>query len=87
MIRQKKAKTVGRGEVTLAKAQSTPSSDGRDVISLEELFTFFSPNFAALASLRRCSGHALREIFRGSIAAQPRQVLGGDYTPDKVPTA
>jgi len=44
------------------------------------------PTFATLAPLRLRSGHALREIFRGSIAAQPRQVPGGDYTPDKVPT-
>ena len=39
----------------------------------------YSPTFAALASLR--------DIFRISVAALPRQDLRGGYTPDKVPTA
>jgi len=32
------------------------------------IFTRFFPNFAVLASLRRRSGHALREIFRTLVA-------------------
>src|ERR671925_259369 len=31
--------------------------------------------FATFASLRLCSGHALRETFRASVAAVPRWVL------------
>jgi len=50
--------------------------------SLGEIINRYSPTFAApsaslrtcLASLRRCSGHALREIFRVSVAASPRWV-------------
>jgi hypothetical protein len=44
-----------------AKAQRTPSSD--------KYFFFF---FAPFAFLRRCSGHALQEIFRDVVAALPR---------------
>ena len=39
----------------------------------------YSPTLTALAPLR--------EIFRVSVAALPREVLRGGYTPDKVPTA
>jgi hypothetical protein len=47
---------------------------------LKEILHRYSPIFAApstwlrtcLASLRLCSGHALREIFRVSVAALPR---------------
>ena len=45
---------------------------------LKEILHRYSLIFAALASLRRCSGHALREIFRVSVAALP---LGGDVVP------
>ena len=48
--------------MTRAKAQSTPSSEGRDELSGRHS----SPTFAALASLR--------EIFRVSVAALPRLV-------------
>ena len=39
---------------------------------LKEILHRYSPIFAALASLRLRSGHALREIFRVSVAALPR---------------
>ena len=45
---------------------------------LGELIIRFSPTFAAFASLRLCSGHALREIFRLWVAAQPRWDLRGE---------
>jgi hypothetical protein len=51
------------GELTPAKAQSTPSSEGRDELSWR-IFHCYFPTFAAFASLR--------EIFRISVAAQPR---------------
>jgi len=38
----------------------------------------YTPTFAALASLRPRSGHALREILRDSVAAPPRWGLGGE---------
>jgi hypothetical protein len=49
--------------LTPAKAQSTPSSEGRDELSWRIFHRYF-PTFAASASLR--------EIFRISVAAQPR---------------
>jgi hypothetical protein len=42
---------------------------------LEKLFIVYSPIFAALASLRPRSGHALREIFRVSLVALPARTL------------
>jgi hypothetical protein len=37
---------------------------------LENIVYYYSPIFAALASLRLRSGHALREIFRVSLMAR-----------------
>jgi hypothetical protein len=44
---------------------------------LEKIICHCSPTFAALASLRLGSGHALREIFRVSVAALPRWLYAG----------
>jgi hypothetical protein len=46
---------------------------------LEKLVYYYSPIFAALAPLR--------EIFRVSVLALPRQNPRHGYTPDKVSTA
>ena len=54
---------------------------------LEKIVYYYSPIFAALASLRLGSGHALREIFRVSLVALPRYNSRHGYKPDKVPTA
>jgi hypothetical protein len=50
-------------ELTPAKAQSTPSSAGRDELSWRTVHRYF-PGFAAFSPLR--------EIFRVSVAALPR---------------
>ena len=44
---------------------------------LKEILHRYSPIFAALASLRLRSRHALREKFRVSVAVLPRWVLRG----------
>jgi hypothetical protein len=69
--------TLGAGNFSRQGAKA-PSLEGKD----ENLYECFSPlisdpTFAAFASLRQRSGHALREIFRDLIAALPRWVLRG----------
>jgi hypothetical protein len=58
-----KAVIVRPGDLTPAKAQSTPSSEGK-TNNLENIVYYYSPIFAALASLR--------EIFRVLLVALPR---------------
>src|SRR5215470_20038346 len=62
-----KIRNISDSDIPPAKAPRTLSSDN--------YFFFF---FAAFASLRPRSGHALREIIRNSVAALPRWVLRGE---------
>jgi len=87
-------------KLAIRKLESRPgakhSKFRREKINiLKKIVDYYLPIFAApsmslrtcLASLRCRSGHALREIFRVSVLALPRQNTHHGYTPHKLPTA